>query len=311
MKTNRNCFQTGLLMALTLALNPIARAAGETAHAPGGPAKPVGQTNAPIPWDQVGAKAGADYRGDGLAVTPASDSARLHCVFQRLDGEATREGLWLVSTVTNTLPDRFQVKAVAIGRTEVRVASDLPIAGEVAVDGQNVRFVRPGLTEEYSVSMDGVRQDFVVTEKPAGAGELRVRLAVSGAQVTQTSYGAHLILTHSGRKIAYSRLRVTDATGKELSARIEVGTELAVVVNDAGAVYPVRIDPTFSDANWVSMGGIPGANGKVYAAVIDGSGNLYIGGYFHYGGRGNTIANDIAQWNGSSWSRSRFGDEQL
>ena len=37
--------------------------------------------------------------------------------------------------------------------------------------------------------------------------------------------------------------------------------KLAVVVNDAEAVYPVRIDPTFSDANWVSMGGIPGADG--------------------------------------------------
>ena len=46
------------------------------------------------------------------------------------------------------------------------------------------------------------------------------------------------------------------------------------------AVYPVRIDPTFSDANWVSMGGIPGADGHVYAAVVDGSGNLYIGGDF-------------------------------
>ncbi len=41
------------------------------------------------------------------------------------------------------------------------------------------------------------------------------------------------------------------------------GGTLAVVVNDADAVYPVRIDPTFSDANWVSMGGFPGANGDV------------------------------------------------
>ena len=45
--------------------------------------------------------------------------------------------------------------------------------------------------------------------------------------------------------------------------------ELAVVVNDAEAVYPVRIDPTFSDANWVSMGGVPGVDGIVYAAVIE------------------------------------------
>jgi hypothetical protein len=36
---------------------------------------------------------------------------------------------------------------------------------------------------------------------------------------------------------------------------------------------------TFSDANWISMyPSIPGANGLVRAAVVDGSGNLYIGG---------------------------------
>jgi hypothetical protein len=139
-----------------------------------------------------------------------------------------------------------------------------------------------------------------------------VKLAVSGAQVEPAADGARLVLRHSARKIAYSRLRVTDATGKELPARIEVLSkseirnpksemDLAMVVNDADAMYPVRIDPTFSDANWVSLGGVPGANGYIYAAVIDGSGNLYIGGEF-FTAAGNILANNIAEWNGSSWS---------
>jgi len=34
-------------------------------------------------------------------------------------------------------------------------------------------------------------------------------------------------------------------------------SELALMVNDTDAVYPIRIDPTFSDANWISMGGLP------------------------------------------------------
>ena len=65
-------------------------------------------------------------------------------------------------------------------------------------------------------------------------------------------------------------------------------------------MYPVRIDPTFSDANWISMGGLPGADSQVSAAVVDGSGNLYIGGYFTV--VGDVIANHIAKWNGSSWT---------
>jgi hypothetical protein len=190
-------------------------------------------TPAAIPWNEIGAKAGANYQGDGLAVTAASSGARLHCVFQRLDGEATPEGLWLTSTVTNTMSDRFRVTAIAVGRTTANATFNFPFlessiplagAGEVSVSGQTVRFSRPGLTEEYSVSMDGVRQDFIVEQAPPSpsGGELVVKLAVAGAQVEATADCVRLVLANSGRKIAYSRLRVTDATGKELPARIEV-----------------------------------------------------------------------------------------
>ena len=65
------------------------------------------------------------------------------------------------------------------------------------------------------------------------------------------------------------------------------------MVNDADAVYPVRIDPTFSDANWISMNpNFPGASDIVHAAVVDGSGNLYIGGDFTV--VGDVVANHVA-----------------
>ena len=82
------------------------------------------------------------------------------------------------------------------------------------VDDKLVRFIRPGLVEEYSVSMDGVRQDFIITERSAGAGKLWVGLHVQGGQAEEAADGARLVLKGSGRKIAYGRLRVTDAAGK-------------------------------------------------------------------------------------------------
>jgi hypothetical protein len=359
MKTKLNLLQAGLVCGVALGIGSSFSQAAAAAE----PANPA-PAKASIPWSQIGAKAGADYQGEGLAVSPAAEGARLRCVFQRLEGAATREGLWLTSTVTNGVNDRFRVTAARVGRVpnvaqpsrlrvsgasspvfvlgdgtspelageDARATSEgaLPCGGTVAIEGQTVRFIRPGLVEEYSVSMDGVRQDFVVLERPTGAGELAVRLAVSGAKVEPAAGGAQLVLDKSGRKIAYSRLGVTDATGKELAARLVVEdaaalaganvgsplspalslgerekglpllTKLSVAVDDADAVYPVRIDPTFSDANWISMGTVPGANSSVNAAVVDGAGNLYIGGAFT--AVGDVVANYVAKWDGSSWS---------
>src|SRR6266496_2679948 len=69
-----------------------------------------------VPWSQSGAKAGADYQGDGLAVIPSTAGARLRCVLQKMEGEVMREGRWLTSTVTNAMKDRFRVTATAVGR---------------------------------------------------------------------------------------------------------------------------------------------------------------------------------------------------
>jgi hypothetical protein len=60
---------------------------------------------------------------------------------------------------------------------------------------------------------------------------------------------------------------------------------------------------TFSDANWTGMAGYPGAEGPVYATVVDGSGNLYVGRRFTV--VGDVFATNIANWNGTHWSSLR------
>jgi|SRR6185503_2053510 len=63
---------------------------------------------------------------------------------------------------------------------------------------------------------------------------------------------------------------------------------------------------TFSDDNWISMNpGFPGADDPVSATVVDGSGNLYISGWFTVAG--DVLADRVAKWNGSSWSALGLG----
>src|SRR5467141_2062436 len=111
MKTKLRLVQARAPMFCAVALGvgssfTLAAATGDSAAT--APAK------TPVPWSQIGAKAGADYQGDGLAVSPTAEGARLRCVFQRLEGEATPEGLWLISTVTNAVNDGFRIVAAAV-----------------------------------------------------------------------------------------------------------------------------------------------------------------------------------------------------
>ena len=288
------------MLCLALCAAGVLAQAGQVNHSTTTAANTCAPTNTPIAWSDLGAKATAQYSGDGLsvAVTPQG-AVRLHCAFQKLEGEVTPEGLWLSSTVPGgaiaggaaTVPgSRFRVVADAVGR-EGGTVTALPRSGTASGDTSRPRFARPGVVEEYSVSVDGVRQDFVVSQPPAGPGDLCVELALSGARAETAAGGAQLVLDGSGRKLAYSRLHVVDATGRPLAARIEVPApdRLAVLVADAQAVYPVRIDPTFSDADWSALGS--GVDSYVLAMAVSGT-NLYVGGFFTYATNGASTAKD-------------------
>jgi hypothetical protein len=287
--------------ATIIALLPLGTSAAQTPAAAlqGSPSDQVQS----IPFDQIGVEADKQANAGGNVIIPEADGARLRAVMQRLEGRATTEGLWLTSTADEDAgrANRFRVRAMAVGRAADTVT--LPSTGAVRADKKTAVWLRPGLAEEYSVSSDGVRQDFVLPQRPAGEGDLTVKLEISGAKTEEAQQGAKLTVEATGREVAYHRLHVTDARGHTLPARMEVSStnSLRVVVEDAGAAYPVRIDPTFSDSDWASMDsiGVPGVVGTVRAIARDSSGNLYIGGSFSLAG--STTASNVAKWDGSAW----------
>jgi len=255
----------------------------------------------PIPWSELGAQASMQSQGRGTSIQASKSGAFLESMFQRLAGEVGEHGMQLWSTVKDDPQTRFSVLATGLGRRKGNVAA-LEGSGRVEVEKDLIRFVRSGVVEEYTVSVDGVRQDFVIAEPPPGNGDLRVELSIAGATAQPSDRGATLILQDSRRQLSYHRLRVLDARNRQLPARIVVESPrtLAVMVADANAVYPIRIDPTFSDADWHGMGFSYGPGEQIHAVAVM-EGDVYVGGSFTEGYY--APANYLAKWSGSSWSK--------
>ncbi|HCE43232.1 MAG TPA: hypothetical protein DET40_06770 [Lentisphaeria bacterium] len=233
-------------------------------------------------------------------VRMAEGKALLKCSMQAVDATIDANGLKIRSTSSSEGVGEFSLGIAAVGRAGQ--LQDLSgEKGQITSEGNIVRLSRTGVTEEFSTSADGVRQDFIVNSRPSGNGPLLLNLELSGAKVSGSG-PALLIELASGRKLSYSNLHVTDAAGKTLPAEMSplASNTIGITVNDTGATYPVRIDPVIGDADWTPINTqIPGTNGDVKAMAYH-SGNLYIAGFFT--AVKNVPANFIAKWDGANWS---------
>src|SRR5262249_59965570 len=106
------------------------------------------------------------------------------------------------------------------------------------------------ITEWYVNKPEGLEQGFALAAPPpnSGRGEwLCVGLAVGDgwrARVRGDGHDAVFERQADGLRIGYDQLQACDMQGRALPTRIEVeGNKLALLVDDAQAVYPLTIDP--------------------------------------------------------------------
>jgi hypothetical protein len=129
----------------------------------------------------------------------------------------------------------------------------LPVRpASLAVLEGRIEYRRGILTEWYANGPAGVEQGFTLQRPPSSrrGGELVLRLALSGDLVpTLAREEGSLLLARAGgdRILRFGGLRAFDAAGRSLPARMELrDSELAFLVDDTAAVYPVTVDPLLS-----------------------------------------------------------------
>jgi hypothetical protein len=127
-------------------------------------------------------------------------------------------------------------------------------AGSPRTSGNRIEIPRAALTEWYVNTKEGIEQGFTLNERPgvtSGGKPLRVVLAVTGelkAGLENAGQAVVLALADGKQVLRYDHLMAWDSLGRALPSRMEVqGEEMALVVDDAAAVYPVTIDPLFTE----------------------------------------------------------------
>jgi MYXO-CTERM domain-containing protein len=124
---------------------------------------------------------------------------------------------------------------------------------------------------------DGVEFGWTVDAPPAGAGDLRFTVDVSGAAwLGPDGDGAELV-DAGGTAWRVSSALAWDATGAPIPATLSVdGDTLVVDVDDTGAVYPITVDPDLATTAVTFSGG---AAGDYAGFAVSGAGDVNGDGY--------------------------------
>lgn len=278
------------------------------------------------------------FSSGGLHLTPVQAVPQIDAqsIERALTGEgAKQEQQW-----------RWDLRVTGLGyQDDVQ-----PVTGavETVTRGNRIAYQRAGITEWYINDQQGLEQGFTIHQPPSSAsvikesGEkslslemvlvtgLSPKLSDDGQTIDFAATGAGPVVT----VLRYSKLRVTDAAGKELRAYLELDTQhsadktnyvLRVVVDTAGATYPLTVDPLITTPEWTALGenggdrfgysvGTAGdVNGDGYDDVVigatfclhtmcsDGANKAYV-----YYGSGNGLA-ITPDWSVSGVAKSEYG----
>ncbi|MDF2186931.1 T9SS type A sorting domain-containing protein [Paraflavitalea sp. CAU 1676] len=143
-------------------------------------------------------------------------------------------------------------------------------ATNIVHNGNELLYYYNGFAAQYINQERGMRQNFIVQQRPGGEGMLQVELHVSGDLQPFVASPGKIILHTMDQpqdvKLVYDELRAWDANNRPIAARFESTDDgnIVIVADDKDAVYPITIDPLNHGPNWTDSG-----NGLLFPLLND------------------------------------------
>jgi MYXO-CTERM domain-containing protein len=171
------------------------------------------------------------------------------------DGVVTRDGGSLGGT---------RIGLSRIGRGALHDVID----GVMTRAGAEVHLVRgAGITEWWRAQGAGLEQGVTIDARPNGDGSLVLEM-----QTSSRASGADVITLHDDHDVpvaTYSALAVVDATGRAMPAQMRaLDHTIRIEVDDAGAIYPLVVDPTLT-ITWEATVPPPAGYSTMFARALD------------------------------------------
>ena len=219
----------------------------------------------------------------------------------------TPEGILITSRLERKPDWNLKLTLAGIGRENDTLSP--PLDNSPAVTGPRIEYRRGAVTEWYENRPEGLEQGFEVKEKAGGEGNLSLLVRFEGTARPRLSRDARTIDFLADGRVSvlhYGTLKAFDAEKNPLAGRFELaGDTIRMVIDDAGAVYPILVDPLLVSPVWsaegdqdsaqfgLSVGTAGDVNGDGYSDVIVGAcgyGVLQEGAAFVYYGSGSGLS---------------------
>src|SRR6266498_3008445 len=221
---------------------------------------------------------------------------------QRLSARLTPDGLQVETGGDEGRSHRLGMKLRSAGYGERQMAAK---AGRMTASGARaeIHYELPqsqspnpqsAIIEWYHNTAAGLEQGFTIETARGGRrdGErLRVALALEGELRAEAVDGGQALefTDDAGRRaLRYDHLVVRDGAGRELAARMtapEDGGEVWLEVDDREAVWPVTIDPTFTQHQKLEASDPAAFDGFGFSVAISGE-TVVVGALFDDGAAG-------------------------
>ena len=185
--------------------------------------------------------------------------------------------------------------------------TDPGVVTHTTVSGTRLdRVYASGLREWFCNEAHGLEQGFVIAAR-RGTGGLSIRLAVSADWQVKTSQDL-LVFTSAEAKLEYGGLKAWDARGIALPSRMRAqGRQVAIDVDDSDAVYPIVIDPIFTQQQELTAS--DGVSGDAFGMSVslsgDGSTALIGASYKTVGGNAHQGAAYVYTRVGTVWTQQQ------